>query len=105
MPESSTNCGLSRALSVITTFADSEPFTEGVNVTVIVHEEPAGSVAAGESGQVLDSEKSGEFLPVIVMLEIIRSVAPVFFSVTVLAVLVVPFVCLPKLKPMGISQA
>ena len=73
-------------------------------MTVIVHEEPAGSVAAGESGQVLDSEKSAEFLPAVVMLKIDRGVAPVFLSVTDLVVLE-PNVCLAKLKPNGISQA
>ena len=104
VPESNTNCGLSRALSVITTFADSEPVTEGVNVTAIVHEEPAGSVAAGESGQVLDSGKSAEFLPAVVMLKIVRGVAPVFLSVTALTVLE-PTGCLPKLKPIGFSHA
>jgi len=112
VPESDIFCGLIRALSVITTLADREPVARGVNVTLIVHEEPArsvaaGSVPAGEIGQVLGgkSEKSAELLPAIVMPLIVSAVAPVFFSVTALAALLVPTFTVPKLKLHALSQA
>ena len=77
MPLRLTVCGLSGALSVMLTEAVRLPLADGVNVTLIVQLPPA----ATELPQVSVSEKSLAFMPVTVMLVMLRAPLPVLFSV------------------------
>jgi hypothetical protein len=75
-------CGLAVPLSVIDTLAPLGPPAVGVNVTLIVHVPFTASVA-GLIGQVVVSEKSPGFVPVIEMLLIVNVPGPLFVTVTI----------------------
>ena len=103
VPESDMTCGLSKALSVITTFPDREPVAVGLNVTLIVHAEPGASVppfaqvvpdANAKSPLMVKVDRASGTVPV-----------PVFLSVTALAPLVVPTFCVVKLKLVALNDA
>jgi hypothetical protein len=83
-----TVCGLPAALSVIDTLAVSLLVVDGVKVTLMVQLLPAARVL-GLTGQVLVWAKSPEFVPVRLMLLIVKAAVPLLVRVTVLALLVV----------------
>jgi len=97
VPERLTVCGLPLALSVMLTEAVRLPLADGVNVTLI-GQLPS---AATELPQVLLSEKSLAFVPVTVMLVMLKGALPVLLRVTVCAPLVVPTGWLPKPRLVG----
>jgi hypothetical protein len=97
VPERLTVCGLPRALSVILTEALRLPLAEGVNVTLIVQEEPA----ATHLPHVLVSAKLVRLVPLTTMLDIINVALPVLRRLTVRALLVLPTVWLPKARLVG----
>src|SRR5579863_9367944 len=88
VPVRLTLCGLPEALSVIVTAAENPLADCGVNVTLIVHDVFAASVA-GLSGQLFVCPKSTGFAPVTAMLLIVSGPVPVFVRVIPCAVLVV----------------
>jgi hypothetical protein len=69
--------GLPAALSVIRTWAILGPLAEGVNVTVIVQFAPAVSML----GQLFVCEKSGAFMPAMLMLLIDSDALPLLVKV------------------------
>jgi hypothetical protein len=97
VPERLTVCGLPLALSVMLTEAVRLPLADGVNVTLIGQLPPA----AAELPQVLVSEKSLAFVPVTVMLVMLKAALPVLLRVTVCAALVIPTGWLPKPRLVG----
>jgi len=86
VPVRLTDCGLPVALSATEIAAVRVPESIGANTAVMVQFAPA----ATETPQLLVCEKSPEFVPVIVMLEIANVVLPVLNSVTPPGALVVP---------------
>lgn len=82
-------CGLPGASLATLTDALLLPAVPGPNVTVMVHVPLTASVA-GEAGQLLVCAKSPLFVPVIVMLVIVRASVPLFVSVMFCPLLVVP---------------
>ena len=86
MPDRGTVCGDPAALSEIDKEALRDPVADGVNVTEIVQFPP---LPARLLPQLLVCEKSPEFVPVMLILEIVRLWFPELVSVTVCAVLVV----------------
>ena len=89
-----TDCGLPEALSVMLKVPVRIPEAVGVNVTLMVQLAPATT----ELPQVLVCAKSPLFVPVTTMLVRLSEALPVFESVTVCAVLVVPTVWLVKVS-------
>ncbi len=79
-------CGLLGALSVTVTLPLRLPLAPGVNVTLIVHVPPGARAAV----QVLVCAKSEALVPLTAMLLIVNEADPLFVTVTVCAVLVVP---------------
>ena len=97
IPVKETDCGLSLALSLMFIVAVRIPVAPGVNVTEIVHLPLAATLVP----QVSVSAKSPESLPVNVI-PVMDSMAGVLLvRVTFLAALVVPTVCLAKLREAG----
>jgi hypothetical protein len=94
-------CGDPVALSATETVAAKLAAELGVNVTEIVQDAPAASVAP----QVLVSAKSLGFVPPIVMPEMFSTALPVFDSVSGCALVVTPVATLPKLSVVGESVA
>ena len=88
VPLSTTDCGLSLALSAMETLALRLPLFVGVKVTLIVQFDPAASVL-DPVGQVLDWAKSPALVPARLILLIVRAPVPLLVSVTVWAALVV----------------
>ena len=86
VPERATVCGLPKALSATDSDALLAPVVAGVNVTLIAQLLPAAKLAP----QLLVSEKSVAFAPVMPMPEIFSGPVPVLLSVIVLALLAVP---------------
>src|SRR5579862_3862437 len=86
VPVRATDCGLPVALSATEIDAVRVPTAVGANRTLIVQFPPAVTARS----QVLDSEKSPAFAPVIVMLEIDNVALPVLNKVTPLGELVTP---------------
>src|SRR5207245_7501265 len=84
VPDSATDCGLPVALSVIVTAPTRLPAAVGVKVTLIVQLAPPATL----DPHVFVSEKSPAFVPVILMLVIVRLLPPVLLNVTVCAPLV-----------------
>jgi len=78
VPLKSAVCGLPDALSAMLTEALSEPTREGVNVTEMVQLALVASVAV----QLLVWPKSALFVPVTVMLMLLRMALPVLVKVT-----------------------
>ena len=97
VPERLTFCGLPLTLSEMLTEAVRLPLSKGVNVTLIVQREKA----ANDLPQVLVSEKSLAFVPVTVMLVMLKAALPVLFRVTVFAVLALFMGWLPKARLVG----
>ncbi len=95
-------CGLLAASSAIDKLPVLGPAPDGENVTETVHVPPAGIVAVA-TGQSLVAAKSPEFAPVIVRLLIVSGALPVFVSVDVTELLVVPTCCEAKLRVGGVK--
>ena len=89
MPSIWTLCGLLPALSLIFIRTLQSPMAAGVNVASIV-QAACGASVAGIRGQVVVSAKSATFLPVRVMLLIVKATVPELVSVVVCLALVVP---------------
>jgi hypothetical protein len=94
VPESATVCGLPEALSVKLSVPAAAPSSVGVNVTLTVHVLPAASV---DSHVLVEIAK----LSLAAILPMSSVVVPVFFTVTVLAALVVSTAWSPKLSEVG----
>jgi hypothetical protein len=77
VPDSGAACGLPAALSVMLTLARRAPVDNGVNVTLMLQLLPAPT----DDPHVFVCAKSPEFVPVIVMLEIVNVVPPVLVNV------------------------
>lgn len=88
VPDKAIASGLTCRLSAMLTVAVRVPMALGVNCTVIVHLPLAASDPP--TGQLLVCEKSPGLAPIIVMLEMVKLVLPVFDMITFLAVLVMP---------------
>src|SRR5437870_168925 len=97
IPLSVTFCGLPAALSLMLTAAVRVPLAVGLKVTLI----PQLAPAANELPQVWVCAKFPALVPVIAMLLMVKIAVPVFLSVTVLAVLVVPIACVEKVRLVG----
>jgi hypothetical protein len=96
VPDSATVCGVPEALSVKVSVSVAAPSCVGVNVTLILHVLFTASVAP----QVL--LEIAKLVPsAMAMLPIFKVAVPVFFSVTVLAELVLLTVSLPKFSEAG----
>jgi hypothetical protein len=94
-------CGLPDALSVTESDVMRVPVADGVNATEMVQLAPADRLLP----HLLVCEKSFRFPPVSVIFVILRLEVPVFVSVIVCLLLVVPTVWLPKLMLIGESVA
>ena len=81
------------ALSVTVTVPDAAPVAMGLKVTAMLHEAPAATLAP----QVLVWEKT----PLVLMLLMLSSALPVFFSDTVWGLLLVNTFCAGKVKEEG----
>jgi len=101
VPDNVTACGLPTALSVIVSDALRAPVAVGLNVTLMVHEDPTVRVLP----QVWVWAKSPLLVPVIAMLDIVSVLPPLFLTVTVWAALVVPVFWLPKTSDVGDNVA
>ena len=88
-PVSETDSGLSNAVSVNVRLALRDPLAPGVKVTLIEQELPAANVLL-PLGQVLVCVKSTAFVPVTVMLLMLKGVVPLFVSVTACGLLLDP---------------
>jgi hypothetical protein len=86
VPVSATVCGLPVTLSVIDRVAVLDPIAAGVNVTAMVVVLPAVTVIGSVPAVKLKSEA---FVPLITMLEIVRSAVPVFVTTRFVGVLLV----------------
>lgn len=101
-PLSATACGLPNALSLKVRLALRVPATWGRKVVLTVQVDPAVSVVP----HVLDEiAKSAEFVPVMVMLVMLRVEVPVFLSVTVWAAEVTKFTVKGKVIEVTESDA
>jgi hypothetical protein len=100
VPESCTSCGLLASLSVMVSVADAAPVAAGLKMTLMVQL----AAIAREVPQVLVCEKSAAFVPVMVMLVIVRTDFELFVSVAVLAALDVLMSWLPKVRETGIAK-
>jgi hypothetical protein len=98
VPDSGTVCGLFAALSVIVMLPVRNPSWVGVNVTLIMQFAPAASVLP--QGFVLVAAAKS---PLITMLLIFSVELPVFATVTLLAVVVVPTTVLANTSAVGVS--
>jgi len=98
LPVRATNCCPPLALSRRVRVPVLVPAAEGVKVTLTVHEASAPSVA-GRVPQVFVSAKS----PLTPIEFIVRALVPVFCTITVWAVLVLPTASLPKARLEGAS--
>ena len=94
MPVKFTVCGLPKALSEMLTAAARAPMAAGMNWTLIVQL----PFTATELPQVLVTVKSPGFVPVVVMLAMLRTALPVLVRVTDFVALVVPRFWPPKLS-------
>ena len=93
-------CGLPAALSAIDTLALREPAAVGVNVTLIVQDAPAANVLE-PVGQVLVCAKSPAFVPVSPMLLMLSPALPLFVSVMLWGLLLVPTFWLLNVRLVG----
>src|SRR5271155_2599569 len=91
-----TSCGLLAALSVRVSVPVAAPSAVGVNVTLTLQVLPAVKVEP----QVLAEMAKA---PLGAMLLMVNATVPVFFKVTVLALLVSLTACLPKLREVGVK--
>jgi hypothetical protein len=98
-PPSVTACGAPGASSAMLTFAARLPAVVGEKVTVIVHV----AFTSSEGGQSFVWPKSPGSLPASPMLVMPSGALPLFLSVAVCAVLVVPTSCEPKARLAGVS--
>jgi hypothetical protein len=98
VPDRETTLGEPGALLVIVNVPARVPAAVGVKVTPIVHEAPALTVPP----QVLVAANSG--LGDVVTCEMVSAAVPEFFSVTVCVALVVPTVCVAKVKAAGLRS-
>jgi hypothetical protein len=89
VPVRPTVCGLPAALSVRVTAALPVPVAVGVNVTLMLQFAPAATLVP----QLFDWLKSPLLAPVTAMLLIVKVALPVFVSVTLCALLLVPTSC------------
>jgi len=85
VPDRATVCGLFTALSAIVNVADLVPDAAGVNVILIVQDAFSFSVVPQV---VADSVKSAEFVPLIIMEDIVTTAPVLLVRVTFLAALV-----------------
>jgi len=95
VPVSETICGLPLALSAIEAEAVRVPVADGSKVTLIEQK----ALAAMLVPQVFVWVKSPEFVPVMVMPEMLKDAVPVLVTVMSCPALVVPTVCDGKVKP------
>src|SRR5205807_2426057 len=93
-------CGLPPASSASDSVPVRAPEAVGVKVTLMVQFAPAGKVA-GLVGQALAPVLVAAKSPEAANELIVKAAAPVFVSVTVIAVLVVASSWLPKSRPVG----
>ena len=98
VPASATVCGLPSALSVKLRVSVKAPSCEGLNVTLTLQVLPAARVAAHVLFEIVKLTPC-----VTVMPPTLSAAVPVFFSVTVLATLVLFTASLPKLSEDGES--
>jgi hypothetical protein len=94
-------CGLPAALSETERVPDREPIAPGRNVTLMVQLAPAAKVVP----QVVVSAKSEAFVPAIETLLMVMVPVPVFFSVTVLALVVTFTGWIPNATVVGVTLA
>jgi hypothetical protein len=97
VPVKPTVCGLPVALSVIATEAVRAPVAVGRKVTLMVQLAPAAKL----DPQVVVRVKLVLLVPVMAMLEIVRTPAPLLVKVTDRAALVVFTVWFPKASDVG----
>ena len=102
VPARATDCGEDAASSEIDSDAVREPVPVGSNVTSMVQESPAGSVAAGPAGQLFFWEKSDVFVPVKDMDEIVSGPEPVFCKATLCGLELNPTSCALKARLEGV---
>ena len=95
VPLNETVCGLPFALSAIETVPVTVPFTAGVKVTEIVQLAPA---ASGDAQLFVWANGGLALMP-----EIVRLAVPELVRVTACAGLVVPLVCVLKVRVVGDS--
>ena len=102
VPDKYSVCGLLLASSFTETFADLDPTSPGVNVTVIVQLAP-GARVLGARGQLFVGVKSLAFAPEMAMLVIVCETTSLLVRTAVWAGLVVPWfvVCIPQLGASG----
>jgi len=106
VPLNATICGLPVALSAMFNVAVNVPFAPGVNNTLIVQLAPAASVPVGlhivpEVGSGVP--KFSAFAPLIVKPAKVTLAVLVFVTVTLSGALVVPTVCDPNVKLLGVT--
>ena len=99
VPLSATVCGFPAASSLTLTVARRLPWSVGVKVTEIVQV----ALTARLAGQLLDCAKSDEFGPATVIPEMASGAVPEFRRVEACAAPVVPWICDPKLRLVGVS--
>jgi hypothetical protein len=99
VPVSATVCGLPAALSATLTFAVRVPEAVGVNVTLMEQDAPA----ATDPPQVLVSEKSPAFAPVMLTLVTVNVAVPLLVRVTTKGALDVPTVWLANARLAGVN--
>jgi len=100
VPVSETFCGLLFALSFTFIVAVRVPVADGVNVTLIVHDDCGARLPP----QLSISPKSSELVPVKPMV-IASAVVRLFLSVTVLAALLVPTAWVENVNEVGLTVA
>ena len=94
-------CGLEGSESLMDTEATRAPTAVGLNVMRMVQLAPAAKVAP----HVVEPAKLLEFVPVRIMLVMVRAAVPVLDSVTVCAALVVFTSWFPKASAVGVTPA
>ena len=97
VPVSVADCGLLVSTSVKTSCADSADATEGVNVTLTVHDAPAARLAPHMLEEMAKSvAAAGGVVATTAMFVIERAVELLFVNVMVCGLVVAPTSCVPK---------
>jgi hypothetical protein len=102
VPVKFTVCGLFDALSAKVSVADSLLVVLGANWAITVQLFPAATVKAAQVSETI--MKSAMLGPLGVTVVIARSVVPMLVTISVIALLVVPCVCVPKASGFGVAE-